>query len=460
MNAAPELDSQNPSSPENLSFAKRLEDGKALRQTTPRSTHREWCPSTTRPDPIELLEESNQGRMPELIPLRYGRMLQSPFAFLRGSAIIMAADLATTPITNIQVQACGDCHLLNLGGFATPERNLIFDLNDFDETLPAPWEWDIKRLAVSIMVAGKDIRLSEKDRYEASLAAVQAYRLAMREYGQMRTLSVWYARLDADMLVKHAPDAETRQYWNRMASKAFTRTLDQAVRQLTEVVDGQLRLIDNPPQIYHPPHHQEYLEAISALFEQYRDTLQNDRQFLLDRYHLVDVAIKVVGVGSVGTHCGVALLLADDDDPLLLQYKEARPSVLEPYTAKSLYSSHGQRIVSGQRLMQAASDIFLGWTSNPQGQDFYFRQFRDMTTAIKIKGMSARGLTDYAEICGSALARAHARTGEPAIISGYLGQSDTFDKAVADFAVTYAHQVEQDYQALVDAVRSGRIEAK
>ena len=461
MNTAPESELANPSSPRGtLSLVKRLEDGKALRQTIPRATHREWCPSSTRPDPIELLEKSNFQRIPELIPLRIGRMLHSPFAFLRGSAIIMAADLATTPSTNIRIQACGDCHLLNNGCFATPERNLIFDLNDFDETLPAPWEWDIKRLAVSIVVAGRDIRLSDKDAYEAAIAAVQAYRLAMREYGQMRTLSVWYARLDADMLVEHAPDVETRQHWERMATKAFTRTLDQALRQLTEVVDGQLRFIDNPPQIYHPPNHEEYLEAISALFEQYRDSLQNDRQFLLDRYHLVDVAIKVVGVGSVGTHCGVALLLADDDDPLLLQYKEARPSVLEPYAGKSLYTSHGQRIVSGQRLIQAASDIFLGWTSNPQGQDFYFRQFRDMKTAIKLKGMSARGLSDYAEICGSALARAHARTGDSAMIGGYLGQSDTFDQAVADFAVTYAHQVEQDYQALVEAVRSGRIEAQ
>ncbi len=458
MNAAPESEFANPSSPPGtLSLAERLEFGKALRQMIPLSTHREWCPSKTRPNPVELLEKSNQGRILDLIPLRYERMLQSPFAFLRGSATIMAADLATTPTTNIRVQACGDCHLLNFGGFATPERNLIFDLNDFDETLSAPWEWDIKRLAISIMVAGRDIHLSDKNCYEATLAAVQAYRLAMWEYGQMRTLSVWYARLDAEMLVEHAPDAETRQHWERMASKAFTRTLDQAFRQLTEVVDRQPRFIDNPPQIYHPPNHQEYQEAISALFEQYRDTLQNDRQFLLDRYHLVDVAIKVVGVGSVGTHCGVALLLADDDNPLLLQYKEARPSVLEPYAGKSLYPSHGQRIVSGQRLIQAASDIFLGWTSNPEGQDFYFRQFRDMKTAIKLKGMSARGLTDYAEICGSALARAHARTGEPATISGYLGQSDTFDKAVADFAVTYTHQVEQDYQALVEAVRSGRI---
>lgn len=360
----------------------------------------------------------------------------------------MAADLATTPTTNIYVQACGDCHLQNFGGFASPERNLLFDLNDFDETLTAPWEWDVKRLVISTFVAGRDLHFSDRDCYDLALAAVYAYRASIHEYAQMRALEVWYARIDADTLIDHAPDAETQEHWARMANKAFTRTLDQAFSRLTEVVKGQPRFIDNPPQIYHVPNHAEYLEEIQELFEQYRDTLQSDRQFLLDRYHLVDVAIKVVGVGSVGTHCGVALLLADDDDPLLLQYKEARPSVLEPYVDKSPYPHHGQRIVSGQRLMQAASDIFLGWTTDPQGRDFYFRQLRDMKSAIKLKGMSVKGLEDYAEICGSALARAQARSGDAAMISGYLGKSERFDQAVADFAVTYDQQIEQDYQLL------------
>ncbi len=442
-----------------LTVAQRQEAGKALRQVVSRSAHRNWH-LTERPDPIDLLEISNQGRIRELIPIRYGRMLQSPFAFLRGSAIIMAVDLAQTLTTGIHVQACGDCHLLNFGGFATPERNLIFDLNDFDETLSAPWEWDIKRLVISIIVAGKDICLNDKDCYDAALAAVRAYRLSMQEYGQMNTLAVWYARLDANMLVEHAPDEETRKYWEQMANKAFTRTMQQTFLQLTEEVNGQRRFIDQPPQLYHLPNQQEYFEEVGVLFEQYRDTLQSDRQFLLDRYRLVDVAMKVVGVGSVGTHCGVALLLSNDHDPLLLQFKEARPSVLEPYAGKCPYSHNGQRIVNGQRLMQAASDIFLGWTSNSHGQDFYFRQLKDMKTSIKLKGMSARGLEDYAEICGCALARAHACSGDPVMISSYLGKSDTFDSAVADFAITYAHQVEQDYQALVAAVQSGRIEAK
>jgi len=434
--------------------------GKALRQTVPRSLHRDWHPKSDRPDPLALLEKSNQQRIPELIPIRHWRMMQSPFAFMRGSALIMAADLATTPTTGIPVQACGDCHLLNFGGFATPERNLIFDLNDFDETLTAPWEWDVKRLVTSLILAGRDLRLSDRDSSEAALAAAQAYRLAIAQYSQMRTLEVWYARLDADLLVDHAPDADTRNHWEKMAAKAFNRTLDQAVAQLTEVVEGQRRFIDHPPLIYHPPNQAEYFEQISGLFEQYRDTLQVDRQFLLDRYRLVDVALKVVGVGSVGTHCGVALLLDDNDDPLLLQYKEARPSVLEPYAGKSPYLHEGQRIVSGQRLMQAASDIFLGWTTNLQGQDFYFRQLKDMKTSIKLKGMSARSLEDYAEICGSALARAHARTGDAAMIHGYLGSGNAFDQAVTDFAVTYAHQVEQDHQRMVEAVQSGQIEVK
>ncbi|EKQ69897.1 hypothetical protein OsccyDRAFT_1547 [Leptolyngbyaceae cyanobacterium JSC-12] len=434
--------------------------GKALRQTVPRSLHRDWHPKSDRPDPLKLLAKSNQQRIPDLIPIRHWRMMQSPFTFLRGSAIIMAADLATTPTTGMQVQACGDCHLLNFGGFATPERNLIFDLNDFDETLMAPWEWDVKRLITSFILAGRELQLSDRSSSEAALAAAQAYRLAIARYSQMRTLEVWYARLDANVLIEHAPDEDTRKHWEKMATKAFNRTLDQAVAQLTEVVEGQRRFIDNPPLLYHPPNQTEYFEQISSLFEQYRDTLQVDRQFLLDRYRLVDVALKVVGVGSVGTHCGVALLLDNNHDPLLLQYKEARPSVLEPYVGKSPYPHEGQRIVSGQRLMQAASDIFLGWTTNVQGQDFYFRQLKDMKTAIKLKGMSARSLEDYAEICGSALARAHARTGDSAMISGYLGKSDAFDQAVTDFAVAYAYQVEQDHQRLVEAVQSGQIEAK
>jgi uncharacterized protein (DUF2252 family) len=434
--------------------------GKALRQTIPRSAHREWQLPSDRADPISLLEKSNQGRIPNLIPIRHWRIMQSTFTFFRGSAIILAADLAATPTTGIQVQACGDCHLLNFGGFATPERNLIFDLNDFDETLIAPWEWDLKRLVTSIILAGRDLHLCDRDCSEAALAAAREYRLAIDRYSQLQTIEVWYARLDADVLIKNAPEEDTRNHWVKMADKAFTSTLEQAFQQLTEEVNGQRRFIDSPPLLYHLPNQDEYFDEIQQLFEQYRDTLQVDRQFLLDRYRLVDVALKVVGVGSVGTHCGVALLLDDNNDPLLLQYKEARPSVLEPYAGKSPYVHEGQRIVSGQRLMQAASDIFLGWTSSLQGQDFYFRQLKDMKTSIKLKGMSAYSLADYGKICGSTLARAHSRTGDPAIISGYLGRTDAFDQAVTDFAAAYAHQVEQDYRVLLEAMQSGRLEAK
>jgi uncharacterized protein (DUF2252 family) len=387
-------------------------------------------------------------------------MMQSTFTFFRGSAAILAADLATTPTTQIQVQACGDCHLLNFGGFATPERNLIFDLNDFDETLIAPWEWDVKRLVTSIVLAGRELRLSDHDCCEAALAAARAYRLAIDRYSHLQTIEVWYARLEADLLIENAPEEDTRSHWVKMANKAFTRTLGQAFHQLTEEVNGQRRFVDNPPLLYHLPNQDEYFDEIQVLFEQYRDTLQVDRQFLLDRYRLVDVALKVVGVGSVGTHCGVALLLDNNNDPLLLQYKEARPSVLEPYAGKSPYAHEGQRIVSGQRLMQAASDIFLGWTSSPERQDFYFRQLKDMKTSIKLKGMSAHRLEDYGKICGSTLARAHSRTGDPALIGGYLGKTDAFDQAVTDFAAAYAHQVEQDYRVLKEAIRSGRLETK
>jgi uncharacterized protein (DUF2252 family) len=434
--------------------------GKALRQTVPRSAQRDWSAPSDRADPVELVLQSNHKRIPDLIPIRHWRMMQSPFAFLRGSANIMAADLATLPITDLQVQACGDCHVANFGGFATPERNLIFDVNDFDETVTAPWEWDLKRLTTSLILAGRDSKLDDRDCSEVALAAAHAYRLAMAHYAEMSRLEVWYTRLDADLLVTHAPDEIIRKTWLQMTTKAFSQTQERIFLQMTEEVNGQRRFIDNPPLFYHPPDQAEYFEKMQIRFQQYRETLQFDRQFLLNHYHLVDVALKVVGVGSVGTHCGVALLLDDNHEPLLLQYKEARASVLEAYTVKSPYAYHGQRIVSGQRLMQAASDIFLGWTTNSKGEEYYFRQLKDMKSSIKLKNMSARSLEDYGEICGIALARAHARTGDPAQISGYLGRSDIFDHAITDFAITYAHQVEQDHQRFVEAIQAGRLEAR
>lgn len=387
-------------------------------------------------------------------------MMQSPFTFLRGSAIVMTADLATTPYTGIPVQACGDCHLLNFGGFATPERNLVFDINDFDETLIAPWEWDLKRLATSIYVAGQALQLPDLACVVATRACARAYRLALAQYSQMRTLDVWYARLDADWLIEHAPDTDTRKHWIDMAKRAFQQNMSRKAQKITEKINGKWQFIEDYPLLFHPPNRSDYFSEVATLFEDYRDSLQWDRQFLLDRYQLVDVALKVVGVGSVGTHCGVALLLDANGDPLLLQYKQAQPSVLESHLEPSTHEHAGQRIVTGQRLIQAASDIFLGWTSNTDGQDFYFRQLKDWKTSVKLKGMSACSLEDYSEICGSALARTHSRTGDAAMISGYLGKTDTFDQLITDFAIAYAHQVELDFQRLIEAVKSGRITAK
>ena len=460
MTASQESEPANPSFvTKRLSPAQRQAEGKALRQVVPRSAHGEWQPAADRPDPIDLLEASNQGWISELVPIRYGRMLESPFAFFRGAAIVMAADLATTPTTGIRVQACGDCHLLNFGLFDTPEGNLVFDLNDFDETLPAPWEWDVKRLVASIVLAGRHIGLAEKISQEAALMAACSYRQRMAEYAQMRTLEVWYARLDAETLIDLARSPQMRQRRLQMTQKSRTRTIEHIFPRLTDAIDGQRRIIDAPPLLYHPSH-DGFLEGVLACFDRYRESLPDDRRVLLDRYRLVDIAMKVVGIGSVGTPCAVALLMADDNDLLFLQVKEARASILEPYAGKSVYQNHGQRVVNGQRLMQAANDLFLGWASYKRGHDFYLRQLRDMKGSVNIEAMSATNLIDYAELCGWALARAHARSGDAAIVSGYLGKSDAFDRAVVDFAVVYADRTERDRAALVAAVQSGRLEAE
>ncbi len=440
------------------SLSSRHDFGKSLRGTVPRSSHGEWSPSSNRRDPIALLEKSNLGRLPNLIPIRYSRMLKSPFTFLRGAAVIMAADLATTPTTGIQVQAGGDCHLLNFGGYATPERNFVFDVNDFDETLPAPWEWDIKRLATSFVVALRYTQATEKDCYEAASMAAYSYRQHLREYAQMNPLDVWYSSIDAQVLCSFTHDIKHRQRIEQYGNKALTRTSAQALPKLTQMVHGQWQLVDKPPLIYHLPPNDFLATEVESVYMHYRSSLRDDLRVLLDRYRLVDIAIKVVGVGSVGTRCVVALLMTDANEPLFLQMKEARASVLEPYIAKSVYTNHGQRVVTGQRLMQAASDIFLGWTRSDSGHDFYVRQLRDMKIGIDIEKLSTSEMIGYATLCGWALARAHARSGDPATISGYLGNSNIFDRAIGDFAVSYANQTEGDYQALVDAVKSGRIE--
>ncbi len=439
----------------------RIASGKALRESVPRESHAGWKPPANRRDPMEILKESNQERMPQLVPVRYGRMLQSPFTFLRGSAGLMAADLAVTATTGLQVQACGDCHLLNFGLFATPERNLIFDLNDFDETLPAPWEWDVKRLAVSFAVAARDIELKDKQARAAAVECVRAYREHLREFSRMSPLDVWYYRLDAQKLLDAAPDVKSKEARKEVIAKAKQRIGDYLYPKISEEVGGRRRIVDQPPIMFHvskeqdPEHQAIVLEAL----DQYRLSLPDERRVLFDRYSLADVVVKAVGIGSVGTFCFAGLFFSAENHPLLLQFKQACPSVLEPYAAKSKYENHGQRVVVGQRLIQSASDIFLGWTRTRRGRDFFIRQLRDMKMSVSItQGVSAKQALLYAEMCGRALAHAHAKSGDAALISGYLGKTDQFDQAIGEFAMDYADQTIKDHAALVKAVQAGSLE--
>jgi uncharacterized protein (DUF2252 family) len=436
----------------------RMEQGKSRRTQSPRSAHAPWKPAANRPDPIELLEESNRTRLQELVPIRYGRMLLSPFAFLRGSPIVMAHDLAATPASGIRVQACGDAHLMNFGVYASPERNLLFDVNDFDETLPGPWEWDLKRLAASCIVAGRSYGIRERDCREAARAAAMSYRWRMSDYSRMRLLDVWYSCVDAETVLE-VVGRRSRKELSRDLSKARRRTNLQALSKLTTVVDGHLRIVETPPLVSHV-HDERVNEGLRRVFRGYYESLSDDHRALVQRYRFVDVALKVVGVGSVGTRCYLMLFDASHSkDPLFLQIKEAQPSVLEPHAGPCRYHNHGRRVVVGQRLMQAASDIFLGWSSDGE-HCYYVRQLRDMKGSANLLTMNGTDLIDYAELCGWVLARAHARSGDAAVIAGYLGKSEAFDDAVASFAVRYADQTEQDYEALQAAVRRGRIVAE
>ena len=435
--------------------------GKSLRKKTPRSSHAPWSPPADRRDPIEILVESSADRVPHLVPIRYGRMLGSPFAFFRGGAAIMAADLAGTPVTGLRVQACGDCHLLNFGVFATPERRLIFDVNDFDETLPGPWEWDVKRLAASFVVAGRNNGFTPGQARAASLACVRSYREQIARLSRMRTIDVWYERVDVDDLLARSPEKAFRSRDREAILKASHGITEHDVPKLLEQEAEGARIRDNPPLIYHPQHAEalEFVDHLREAFHRYRQTLSDDRRVLIDRYEVVDHAVKVVGVGSVGTRCGILLLMAGPGDPLFLQVKEARSSVLEPYVGKSPYDNHGQRVVIGQRLMQAASDLFLGWTRGHAGRHFYVRQLRAAKVKPLVEVYDPPTMASYAASCGWVLARAHARSGEPARISEYLGPRDRFDQAIADFAEAYADQNERDHAELVRAVREGRLEA-
>ena len=446
-----------------LSLDDLYEEGKSLRRKCPRKSHAVWKLPHNRRDPVRLLEESNKGRIPQLIPIRHGRMMQTPFTFYRGAALNMAADLASTPATGLRVQACGDAHLLNFGVFATPERREIFDINDLDETLPAPWEWDVKRLAASFVVACRNNGFSEDCARDAVLSCVRSYRERMAEFSEMRVLDVWYARMDIADMIPTIKDAQARQRFQKRLKAARNRSvLEHDFPKLAEVVGRLPTIKDNPPLIYHwrKHGHGEFFAGVKTAFARYRETMQEDRRRLLDRYELHDVAIKVVGVGSVGTWCGILLLLASEQDPLFLQVKEARSSVLEAYAGKSIYANHGQRVVNGYRLMQSASDLFLGWAVGPKGRHCYVRQLKDVKVGMLVEAFTRSVMMQYAELCGWTLAHAHARSGEPAKISGYLGKSDIFDKAVADFSKAYADQNERDHKILVKAVREGRLEAQ
>ncbi|WP_405009447.1 DUF2252 domain-containing protein [Kitasatospora sp. NBC_01539] len=447
--------------------------GRAARRAVPRSAHAEYRPPADRPDPLDILEAQSATRVPELVPIRYGRMTESPFRFYRGAAAIMASDLAGTPDSGIRAQLCGDAHLLNFRLLASPERNLLFDINDFDETLPGPWEWDVKRLATSFVIAGRANDFDDAERADIVQAAVRAYREAMTRFAGMRNLDVWYARIDAERLQDLAAGRLAKRGRKALAktmAKARTRDSLQAFEKLTETVGGQLRIAADPPLLTPigdllPDVERSALEGeLKKLVTRYGRTLASDRRTLLDDYRLVDVARKVVGVGSVGTRCWIFLMLGrDGGDPLLLQAKEAGPSVLAPHVGASVYKNQGERVVSGQRLMQAASDIFLGWEHvdgiDGRRRDFYVRQLRDWKGIAQPELMVPQGMHAFGEICGATLARAHARSGDRIAIAGYLGGGEAFDRALAVFGESYADQNERDHRTLVDAVRDGRLPA-
>jgi uncharacterized protein (DUF2252 family) len=448
--------------------------GKAAREGSPRGAHGDWHPAADRRDPVEVLEQQAESRVQELVPIRYGRMLVSAFTFYRGAAAIMAMDLAVTPESDLRVQACGDAHLSNFGAFAAPDRRLVIDVNDFDETLPGPWEWDVKRLAASFEIAGRDRGFAAKETRAAVIAAVRAYREAMRSFAEMRNLDVWYARLDVETLlgeIAKVADRKQVRKAERSAAKAGKKNSLKAFDRLVHEVDGEPRFSSDPPLLVPmrellPGNQLQKLEGrLEAVLASYRESVQRDRRRLLDGYRFVDIARKVVGVGSVGTRAWVLLFMGrDGQDPLLLQAKEAEASVMEPYVGASEFANHGERVVEGQRLMQAASDIFLGWAPalgvDGRERDFYVRQLWDGKRSVEVESLPPTGLKTYGRVCGWTLARAHARSGDRIAIGAYLGKGKSFDEAIADFSSLYADQNELDYSALAEAARSGRVEVE
>ena len=447
-----------PDSPARIS----LERGRRLRKQTPRTSHAEWAPTTDRVDPITTLEASNEGRLPDLVPIRMGRMLASPFAFLRGSAAVMARDLAGTPAMGSFVQLCGDAHLSNFGVYASPERRLVFDLNDFDETYRGPWEWDVKRLAASFVVASRENGYAEGTARDIARVVGWEYRRWMRAYARMRALQVWYAAIPIEDILERVERARLRRAILSDIEVARRRDHLSALGKLSTAIPGGGWLMrDRPPLLYRLADDGADRAAIPHLYKQYVRTLAADRRLLVEKHRFIDAGLKVVGVGSVGTRCYVALFAGPAGGPLVLQVKEAGDSVLAPYVLGRRPRHQGERVVTGQRIMQALSDSFLGWTRSPvTGTEYYVRQLHDMKYGVDIAGLRPPGMTLYAEVCAWALARAHARSGDPAEISGYLGSGTAFDDAIAAFGVAYADQTERDHAALVAAVRSGRIAAE
>ncbi len=452
--------------------------GKALRQQTPHSSHGEWTPAADRPDPLDLLQAQDEGRVPQLLPIKYGRMMVSPFTFYRGSAVLMAADLTGTPVSGIDVVLCGDAHLSNFGVFATPERRLVFDVNDFDEAYPGPWEWDLKRLATSAVIAGRDNGFSDRKCRQLAVDVAQAYTQAMDHFSQMPTLEQWYFQVNVDAVMQvfeKSSKKGKKSFW-KMIKKARSHTHRETLEKLTRYEAGQRRIASEPPLLVplrelklDPNISAADLKLISeqvveSAWAQYLDSLPDERRYLLQRYKIIDVALRVGGIGSVGTRCVIILLKGGaEDDSLILQLKEAGPSVLEPYLARATYEQNARRVVTAQKLMQATSDIFLGWHRSPiSGLDFYWRQLKDMKGSADVAAMDAAGLKSYLTVCSWCLARAHARTGDEIKIRGYLGGGGkgAFAKAIADFSIVYADQAARDYEVLVKAVKSGKIAAE
>ena len=458
-----------------LSVAERVARGKTARSEVPRADHAKFEPPASRDDPVALLERQATTRVPELVPIRYGRMLVSPFTFYRGAALIMAEDLASTPRSGLGVQCCGDAHLSNFGVFASPERRLVFDVNDFDETLPGPWEWDVKRLAVSMLIAARSNGFRAKEQERIVLDTVGQYRTAMANFAGMKDLEIWYSHLDVESAIEEFRSQFTPKMVKRVGkqvAKARTKDSMAAFSKLTEVVDGKARIIDQSPlivpigQLAQGADGDELFESLRGLLRGYRDSLEFDRRVLSEKFELADFARKVVGVGSVGTRAWIALLLGrDGEDPLFLQIKEAEASVLEEFLGESEFSNHGERVVVGQRLMQAASDIFLGWLHIDSGldgkpRDFYVRQLKDWKGSAEIEQMVPRAMATYGKLCGWTLARAHARSGDAIAIAAYLGTGNSFDRAIVEFTKSYSEQNDRDYEALAAAVKSGRITAR